>query len=374
MDGLIPAWGYKYIYDIFLGVICLVSYSRLAPYTYQGLISRKHRSYGLATMLYVFVALFIGFRPISAAFSDMLGYAYSYEQLDVISEHRDSGIWWIAAICKDLDLESSVWFAIVSVIYFGSFLISARLLSKNDAGNIFLTILVAFSTLSYATNGIRNGMGLALLTLGISTFITQKNKWRILSFGLFWYAYMTHASCILPLICFLVAYYSKLGIRHAMYFWAFSVLVSLVAGSQVSNLFLGWGFDDRMDSYLMADDFTGFSHSGFRFDFLLYSIMPIWLGYYALIKKGVHDRVYEILLSTYILANAFWVMVIRASFSDRFAYLSWFLYPIVIAYPLLEVDIWGNRQGRMARNILMLHFAFTFFMDVVYYTVIKTVL
>lgn len=372
--SLIPADAYEYIYDIVLGIICWGSYSKLAPYTYQGLISKPYQNNSSATWLFIIVALFIGFRPISADFSDMLGYAYSYEQHDVVSEHRDLGLWWIADICKTIDFSTSMWFAVVSFIYYGSFFISARLLTKDEASNTFLTILVAFTTLTYATNGIKNGMGMSLLTLGMSMFLTQKGKWILLSWGVILYAILTHKSCTLPLLCFIVAYYSKVGLKSAMYFWVFSVLVSLVAGSQVSNIFVGLGFDDRMDSYLLADNHTGFSHSGFRFDFLLYSIMPIWLGYYALIKKGVNDRIYEVLLSTYILANAFWVMVIRAPFSDRFAYLSWFLYPIVIAYPLLKIDIWGDKQGEKARTILLLHFAFTFFMDVVYYTVIKSVL
>ena len=229
--------------------------------------------------------------------------------------------------------------------------------------------------MTYATNGIRNGMAMSLLTLGISIFLTQKGGWKLLALALFSYAFLTHRSCSLPLLCFLVVYYTKAGLKYAIYFWVFSVVVSLVAGAQVANIFVGLGFDERLDNIILANnDFSGFSHSGFRWDFLIYSLMPILLGYYALLRKGVHNRIYEILLSTYVLSNAFWVMVIRAHFSDRFAYLSWFLYPIVIAYPLLKVDIWGNKQGSMARVFLMLHFAFTFFMVVVYYPFIKTVL
>lgn len=372
--SFIPAEAYKYIYDIVLGIVCWRAFSKLTSYTYQGLISRPCQSYSSMIWLYFIVALFIGFRPISAEFADMLGYAYNYEEYNVSSEHNDYTLWWIADICRSLDFSTSMWFAVISMIYFGGFFISARLLAKNNANYIFLTILVAFSTFAYGAQAIRNGLGLSLLTLGLSMFLTQKGKWRLLALGVSFSAVLTHKSTTLPIICFLVAYYSKVGLKSVMCFWAFSIIISLNVGSQVSNIFLDLGFDDRMDNYLLADDYTGFSHSGFRFDFLLYSIMPIWLGYYALIKKGVNDRIYKILLSTYILANAFWVMVIRAPFSDRFAYLSWFLYPIVIAYPLLKVDIWGERQGRKARNILLLHFTFTFFMDVVYYTSIKTVL
>ena len=105
-----------------------------------------------------------------------------------------------------------------------------------------------------------------------------------------------------------------------------------------------------------------FSHTGFRWDFLLYSMMPIVLGYYVVIKRGIQDRTYTILLNTYTLANAFWVMVIRANYSNRFAYLSWFMYPIVLAYPLLRLDVWGDMQGKRLKQIMLAHIGFTWFM------------
>lgn len=45
------------------------------------------------------------------------------------------------------------------------------------------------------------------------------------------------------------------------------------------------------------------------------------------------------------------------------------MYPIVIAYPLLKLEIWPD-QNKKVVQILMLHIGFTFFMDVVYYGII----
>ena len=95
-------------------------------------------------------------------------------------------------------------------------------------------------------------------------------------------------------------------------------------------------------------------------------MMPILLGYYVVIKRGISDKVYLILLNTYTISNAFWVMIIRANFSNRFAYLSWFMLPIVLAYPLFKFDIWGDSQGKRASQIMLAHVGFTWFMAVVY--------
>lgn len=370
--SIIPAEVYKYIYYIAIALIGLYYYSFLAQYSAAGLRERPIRKYTSITVLSIVVILFIGLRPISAVFSDMLGYAATYDNLYVV-EDKEPGLWWIAALCKELGFNANMWFLIVCAAYYGFTLFAIKMLSPNNWDYIFITFLIAFSTLSYATNGIRNGLALAFLTIGMAIFITKRGKTKYLSVLFFVYAYMTHKSVVLPLSCFFAAYY-LVNFKRAFYFWFLSIIISLVAGSAVSNLFLGLGFDDRLDGYLMGNDYTGFSHAGFRWDFLLYGFMPILLGYYAVIKKGVQDRKYEVLLTTYTLANAFWIMVIRAPFSDRFAYLSWFLYAIVIAYPLFSVDIWGNRQGRIARNILDIHLSFTLFMNLIYYTIIKTVL
>ena len=54
-------------------------------------------------------------------------------------------------------------------------------------------------------------------------------------------------------------------------------------------------------------------------------------------------------------------MVIRSSYSNRFAYLSWFIYPIVIAYPLINLPVWED-QDRKTGLILLAYVSFTVFM------------
>ncbi len=68
------------------------------------------------------------------------------------------------------------------------------------------------------------------------------------------------------------------------YFWGLSLFVSLISGDTISGLFESLGFDDRL-SYLSATENSElFSHTGFRWDFLLYSFMPILLGWNVTIK------------------------------------------------------------------------------------------
>ena len=123
-------------------------------------------------------------------------------------------------------------------------------------------------------------------------------------------------------------------------------------------------FEEKMDYFKDAefsDNANQFSSTGFRWDFLLYSSMPVLMTWYVTIKRHFQDRTFNIIACAYILANAFWIMVIRAEYSNRFAYLSWFIYPIVIAYPLVRMNLWKD-QNKKTAYILMLYAGFTFIM------------
>ena len=104
-----------------------------------------------------------------------------------------------------------------------------------------------------------------------------------------------------------------------------------------------------------------FSKAGFRWDFLLYSTAPVVMAWYVCIKKDLQDNWYNAICTVYCLCNAFWVLVIRSAFSNRFAYLSWFLYPIVIAYPLVNMPI-REDQDRFTGWVLIAYAGFSAFM------------
>ena len=48
------------------------------------------------------------------------------------------------------------------------------------------------------------------------------------------------------------------------------------------------------------------------------------LGIFIVKKNYIEDQLYVKMCNIYLLANAIWILVIRANFSNRFAYLSWF--------------------------------------------------
>ena len=124
--------------------------------------------------------------------------------------------------------------------------------------------------------------------------------------------------------------------------------------------------DDQGAGYLnsVGQDWSG--KSGFRIDFVLYSFMPVLVGYYAIFKKQIQSPLYEVLLKVYLLVNGVWMLCMYAAFTNRIAYLSWSLYPILLLYPFLNEE-WGENQFQIGAKVFMCHLGFTLFMSFIYY-------
>ena len=336
------------------------------------MIKENTSTFGLIVILLATYCLLIGNRPISGAlFGDTYNYAYAYgmvklENIKIGFSEKEWLFNFISALCARY-VDVSVFFTLVMFGYMFFALGGIKKWFKNDTYGALLFYIGAFSFFSYATNGIRNGLGCAIVIFAMSFVATDQRKnyfaFTILSIA----AYFIHKSTALPILCCIVALFIK-NPRPLIFFWFLSIILSIVARGPIESFFTELGFDDRLTGYVQGSEIyadMGYK-SGFRPDFLLYSFMPIWLGIVVTAKAGISNRTYCVLLSTYIMANSFWVMMMNAAYSNRFAYLSWFLYPIVIAYPCLRMNVWGKKQGYVAGTILLAHTAFTLFMQFIY--------
>ena len=101
----------------------------------------------------------------------------------------------------------------------------------------------------------------------------------------------------------------------------------------------------------------------FRWDFLAYSAMGVIVGYYFIFRRNFKDEYYHWIYNTFLATNAFWVLIIRAAYSNRFAQISWFIMPIVLIYPFLKQRFWTNHEKVLGYAIL-LFYAFTFYSNI----------
>lgn len=320
-----------------------------------------------AALLSVAIMIWMGMRVSwGRVFGDSYIYRGFYESMSSyeISEIDFSDEWFFRIIgiwCRLLGFNYVSYFLVIEIGYIGFMFIAFKKLLWENVWFAMLFAFSAFSFFSYGVNGLRNGLACSMVLLAMAFMANGKVKNLPIGIGLCVLALGVHRSTILPITMFFVSLYLIRNIKWAIFFWIASIGVSLVAGGAAQAFFAGLGFDDRI-SYLSKDMAEGsFSHTGFRWDFLLYSSMPVIFAWYAVMKRNIEDKVFHVLACTYILSNAFWVMVCRANFSNRFAYLSWFMYPLVIAYAAIRLPIWED-QDRKAGQILLAHAGFTIFM------------
>lgn len=328
---------------------------------------------GMALLLTLAIAFFIGLRRSNAIFGDMGMYRHTYENVlagySPMSLHTE----WLwdnfMYFCKSIGFNSTEFFLIVDIVYFFCMFICALLLMRRNLWIAMMFFFTAFSTYSFGTNGIRNGMSSSIELVAITLLTMGKTK-HVPAFILMFIAFSIHRSTILPSAAAIASLYFIKDTKTAIRFWIASIGISLVAGPLVEQFFAALGFDDRMSNYASSNREEGsmgdFSQSGFRWDFLLYSAAPVAMIWYVTRYRKFTDKAYIFIANIYLLCNAFWVMVIRSAFSNRFAYLSWFIYPIVMAYPLLRMNIWKD-QDRKTALIFFLYSGFTFFMFFIYY-------
>ncbi|MCH5181464.1 MAG: EpsG family protein [Prevotellaceae bacterium] len=227
-------------------------------------------------------------------------------------------------------LTEEQYFIAIALIYVGNYFIAVRKLVQGDIYWLMLGIVLSLGFVSYNLNTMRAGLAISFLMLALSTY---PSFWRMGIFMLI--AYSIHHSMIIPSLMIAVSYFCN-RTKYFYYLWILSVPVSFFAGNFFNEYFSDFSEDSRT-KYLTTSD--TYYNIGFRIDLVVFSVVPLLVGAYYIFKRGISDRFYHMIYNSYVLTNIFWILVIRSNFSDRFAYLSWFMIPLVLIYPLLKHDM-----------------------------------
>ena len=358
-NSIIPVYSYTPLfYNI---VLVIILFSALKLFTKGYVIHNPQKKEYVSLIVLIAVTLYMGLRPISWYFGDMLiynKYFLEFANGAEITNNKDY-LWRLfMKFCSGI-MSAQIFFLVCAILYVFPLYSAAKKWFGQDRYFIFLMLIASFSFWPYGTNGIRNGIATSFVIYGLSV----QNK-GYLKYVFFLLAYFIHGGTIIPIIAFILTLFYK-NTRHYLVGWLLAIPLSLVLGSFWENLFMSAGFGGDRISYLTDDRFTDqFASTGFRWDFLLYSASAVFAGYYFIFKKKFNDKMYHQLFNIYIITNAFWILVIRSSFSNRFAYLSWFLIAIIIFYPFFKRRFFEKQQKVLAYTILI-YYAFTYFMFII---------
>lgn len=364
MNTLVPLELYSAVYFNILLLFVLILY----------LIVSKKQEQSEATVndlnifgfvFFGFVFLYMALRPISFVFADMGVYAKEFNSL-ANNENRyigkDVGFDFLIRLCSKI-MTVELFFVTCALLY----ILPLYLASKKYFGKFwvysFFMLVISMSFWAYGTNGIRNGLATSFFIFALS----RVKLWSKILFMIV--AVLFHKSLLLVAFAFIISKYYT-NTKAYLLAWFITIPLSLALGSFWETFFFNLGLveDDKLAGYLIEDstvvDQLIELKVGFRWDFILYSATGVFAGWYFIVKRKFTDSHYIQLYTMYLILNAFWVLVIRANFSNRFAYLSWFLLSLIIIYPLLKQDFFKNQYKAMGK-IIFFYFLFTYVINFV---------
>lgn len=346
-------------YPIYFAIISIVTFL-----INNGSLVKKKKSWFIwAYILCLFLVVFVGLRPYAYIFTDMSNYKEMWDSVTgsmFVPTFHTTNILFdnLFRLLASSGIDIYVFFVFMAAIYFGCMLFACKRLFPNCFFFAFIVYLAAFSTLSYGTNGIKAGAAASIFLLAIA----YRDKIGLsLLFSLFSYGF--HHSMEVPIILFYVAHFIRQP-RYYFFLWGVCVLLALFHFTGAQELFATLG--DEQGAYYMLAEEQYWVSSSFRWDFVLYSCVPIVIGWVMVKIYRVRDEGYYIILNTYTACNSFWLLCMYAEFTNRIAYLSWFLYPIVLIYPFLKVQYAPGQIGT-AKIVSYIHLFFSLFMLFIYY-------
>lgn len=348
-----------------LTVFVVMRYSRYDNSRLQK-IAAKGDGPGTRTLWVLPVALgvWIGLRPISSYFVDMVNYDLFYKVFALGHDYTfrwdtenvvfDNLFYWMGSH----EWAVGVFFLTVSCVYFLGTFAALRRMFPYDTTFAYVAFLGAFSTFSYGTNGIKAGMAAAVFLLALAYW--GRPVWCIvlllLSIG-------CHHSMIVPVAAFGAAWLVPRP-RWAAALWVLCMVLALAHVTYFQEIFSS-NASEHANEYLKFDDTAWGGKSGFRWDFVLYSAVPVVTAFMAL-ARGYRSRFFNTVFTTYLITNAVWMLCMYVPFNNRIAYLSWLLYPVILVYPYLDRPFMRH-QYRMAGALLVLQLLFLLAMEFGYY-------
>ncbi len=331
----------------------------LVLFVFFKLFTKSYHIYNHSSLLLLLASiLYIGLRPVSVKyFGDMEAYNIrfiSYAKGSAIDLNKD--LYWLKFM-KFLSgfISSTTFFVVCAALYILTLYKSCKKWFGNNMYIPFLMHIASFSFWSYTTNGIRNGIATSLFIYALS------REKKLVKYFVFFLAFSVHGSIALPIFAFiLTTLYNQT--KYFLLAWLAAIPLSIGLGSFWESFFMALGYGGERLSYLTDDRFSHqFASTEFRWDFLIYSAFAVFVGSYFIIKKNYQDKHYHQIFNIYLAANAFWILIIRTSFSNRFAYLSWFLMAVVIFYPFFKQQFFKN-QRKILACIVLGYFGFSYLM------------
>ena len=286
------------------------------------------------TLFFIFAAFLILLYTVSVGSRDSsvgldsINYRYAFES--TISGGFELGFNIILNSLKYFSTSYHFLFIFIAILTGILFFLAGKILFGARYILLFTVILITFPFFySVSSNVIRQGLalGIILFTYSVSSKLQSKFNYKlfiviILSAGI----HFPTAAIMLPLAI-------NFRINKILYVWLGLVSISLFGDYYAG--FLAQFVSGRFVAYLANDSFIDYT-TGFRWQFVLFSAMPIAL---LLLKK--HNEMnlpYRRIFDTYLVINGASLLFNFLPYFDRFLLPSWMMMPFIYTYGMIEIN------------------------------------
>ena len=354
-----PLLGMYFQYIVFFMVLwCIIQCARGVVFDNQIVAIDQL----LGMLVAAAIILLMGMRPSSSAYGDTVNYASGFNRMarNIGDSRLHIGKEWLYDIityysAKYGSLRS--YFTIFAILYVVPLWLAMRRIFKEYNFIPFIVVISMFTFWTYGVNGMRNGVGASLFILAM-TYVENIP----LMVGIALLGAGIHNSIYLMIAGALIAWFWN-DSRVYIAAWFACIILSLLYGNSIQTWMAGFADsvadDNKLSDYLANESLVDFQKLGvsrtFRWDFLVYSGLGVGIGTYFLLFRYLKDQYYQWIFNIYLICNSFWVLIIRAPYSNRFAQISWFILPVVLVYPFMRKRFWVNQEKMLAISILIFY-------------------
>lgn len=217
---------------------------------------------------------------------------------------------------------------------------------KKDYILPFLIFLISPYFINNGINVMRSGIATSIFIVGVALFYTKSKVWKWLSLLLV--SVLFHLSLLVPLTFFLITRYFN-RTKLIFFVWLTSIFLSVLNINIIASLLPFLDFiADRAGAYVETSE-----EQNSWVNFFIFGFFPVAFGIYNILILKYKDLFYKWLMNTYMLAHIPYIILISSEYASRLAFLSEFMMPILIMYPLLINPVIQVKYYRLRYAILI---------------------
>lgn len=215
-----------------------------------------------------------------------------------------------------------------ATIYMLCTLYGLKLIFKKNYYIAFFIFLISPYFMANGISAIRSGMAASLFFVALGVFYKTRSFkkaiiWMILSL-------LIHISMILPLIFFMISRYVK-NTKFIFLVWllciCFAALNFNIVSALVSNIGL---FEDRIGAYS-----ENVGERNYWTNFAIFGFCPVLVAVYNVLVLDYKDSFFRWFLSSYMLVQMPYILLLNSEYGLRVGYLAEFMMPILLVYPFI---------------------------------------